>query len=67
MFNSKWLWANLDKIKNSNKQKEYYLTDIVSVAIEQGEKIYSADIASEEVRGINSREDLAVAERILKH
>ncbi len=58
MFNSQWLWKNIKKIKNKNVQKEYYLTDIVEIAIEQKEKIYSLAIDPKEVIGINSKEDL---------
>ena len=33
MFNSAWLWSNIGKVKNQNAQGEYYLTDIVEIAI----------------------------------
>ncbi|MBI5529892.1 MAG: NTP transferase domain-containing protein [Candidatus Doudnabacteria bacterium] len=65
MFNAGWLWNNLDKIQNHNAQAEYYLTDIAKVAIEQGEKIHSLMINPKEVLGVNSRQDLAVAEEVL--
>lgn len=65
MFNTKWLWENIKKIENSNKQKEYYLTDIVAVALSQKEKVGSISVNAKEVLGINSREDLAVAEKLL--
>jgi bifunctional UDP-N-acetylglucosamine pyrophosphorylase/glucosamine-1-phosphate N-acetyltransferase len=67
MFNTKWLWGNLEKIKNSNAQKEYYLTDIVKIAIEQGEKIHSLMVEPNEVLGVNSMEDLAIAEKVLEN
>jgi bifunctional UDP-N-acetylglucosamine pyrophosphorylase/glucosamine-1-phosphate N-acetyltransferase len=62
MFNSAWLWKNLDKIKNQNAQGEYYLTDIVELAITSGEKIHSLPIDPKEVVGVNSKEDLTLAE-----
>jgi bifunctional UDP-N-acetylglucosamine pyrophosphorylase/glucosamine-1-phosphate N-acetyltransferase len=65
MFNTKWLWANLEKIKNHNKQKEYYLTDIIDIAISQGQKVSSLMIDPKEALGINSKEDLLLAEKIL--
>ncbi len=65
IFNSKWLWKNLEKIQNKNSQKEYYLTDIISLGISQGEAVKSILIDPKEVLGVNSREDLALAERIL--
>jgi UDP-N-acetylglucosamine diphosphorylase/glucosamine-1-phosphate N-acetyltransferase len=63
MFNTKWLWQNIKKIKNKNAQKEYYLTDIVEIAIAQKEKIYSLEVSPKEVMGINSLEDLELAEK----
>lgn len=65
MFNTKWLWENLKKVNNQNAQKEYYLTDIIDIAVSQGEQIRSLLIAPEEVVGVNSKEDLVVAEKLL--
>lgn len=65
MFNTKWLWESLSKIKNNNAQKEYYLTDIVEVAIAQKIKVHSLMVDPKEVLGVNSREDLAVAEKVV--
>ncbi len=66
MFNTKWLWENLAKIKNHNAQKEYYLTDIVALAIKDKQKVHSVSIPAREVLGINSKEDLLLAEKNLK-
>ena len=65
IFNAKWLWENLKKISNKNSQAEYYLTDIVALAVSQGQKVRSLMVDPKEVLGVNSRDDLAVAERIL--
>jgi bifunctional UDP-N-acetylglucosamine pyrophosphorylase/glucosamine-1-phosphate N-acetyltransferase len=65
MFNSKWLWDNIAKISDKNAQREYYLTDIVEVAIARGENIYSLNINPSEVAGINSPEELVAAELLL--
>jgi len=65
MFNTEWLWENLGKIKNSNAQKEYYLTDIVALAIADRQKVCSVSIEPKEVLGINSREDLKTAEKLI--
>lgn len=67
MFNTKWLWENLEKIKNQNAQKEYYLTDIIDIAITQGEQVRSLMVEAKEVIGINSGEDLAIAEKLIDH
>ena len=51
-------------IENNNSQQEYYLTDIVVMAVKQGLEVKSvlAD-SSMEVQGINNRVQLAEAER----
>jgi bifunctional UDP-N-acetylglucosamine pyrophosphorylase/glucosamine-1-phosphate N-acetyltransferase len=56
-----WL-ANL---RNENAQSEYYLTDIVAMAAEQGVKINTVQPAHEwEVMGINSKLQQAELERL---
>lgn len=35
-FETKFLLENLPKLNNSNAQKEYYITDLIEMAIEQG-------------------------------
>lgn len=64
-FNSKWLWQNINKLKNENAQKEFYLTDLINIVFQEGEVINSLAIEAKEAMGINSREELEVAERIL--
>ncbi len=57
-FKSEWLWENLKNLKNNNVQQEYYLTDLISEAIHQGQKISSIEIDPKEAIGINSQADL---------
>lgn len=64
-FNSKWLWQNIDRLNNNNKQKEYYLTDLVEIAVQQGEKIATGSIEAKECLGINTKEQLGVVEKFL--
>ncbi|WP_427968858.1 bifunctional UDP-N-acetylglucosamine diphosphorylase/glucosamine-1-phosphate N-acetyltransferase GlmU [Altererythrobacter sp.] len=57
------LWALLDRVGNANAQGEYYLPDIVNIAIADGRAC--AVVATDdpnEVAGINSRAELAQAE-----
>jgi len=66
-FDSAWLWKNIDKLKDNNKAKEYYLTDLVQLAVNQGEKISvftTKDTA--EGFGINMPEQLAIVEKYLE-
>ncbi|WP_432380849.1 bifunctional UDP-N-acetylglucosamine diphosphorylase/glucosamine-1-phosphate N-acetyltransferase GlmU [Duganella sp. P38] len=56
-----WLGA----IKNENAQGEYYLTDIVALAVADGVPVVSAQPAAQwEVAGVNSKVQLAELERI---
>ena len=65
-FQSDWLWENLPKIPISAKG-EYYLTDIVSIARQQGLSVRAEVIEDrQEAMGINTRIHLAEAEAILR-
>lgn len=54
----------ISNLQNKNIQGEYYLTDIVSMAVQQGEGVHSVQAAQEwEIHGINSKSQLADLER----
>ena len=54
----------LPKLSNSNAQGEYYLTDIVAMAIEDGLEVASVEPEMAfEVEGVNDRVQLAALER----
>lgn len=65
MFNSEWLWSKLDQIGHTNSQDEFYLTDIVEIAIRDGQQIQAMQVAPKEVYGINTPENLQFAKEIL--
>jgi len=55
----------LSRLSNNNAQKEYYLTDIVSMAVADGLAIHTANPKHAwEVLGVNSKVQLAELERI---
>ncbi|MCE5211816.1 MAG: NTP transferase domain-containing protein [Deltaproteobacteria bacterium] len=64
---TKFLFEALGKITNDNQQHEYYLTDIVEIAVRERQKVKSF-IADDyvEVMGINTLEELARAEKYLQ-
>ncbi len=64
-FNAPWLWENLPKVGNKNKSGEYYLTDMVGLAIQQGQKIASLEIDYRECIGVNTPEELRIAGEII--
>jgi bifunctional UDP-N-acetylglucosamine pyrophosphorylase/glucosamine-1-phosphate N-acetyltransferase len=66
-FDADWLWSHLDQLKPSGKKGEYYLTDLVALAAAEHctiETIVSRD--ADEMIGINTRVQLAQAERIMR-
>lgn len=67
IFNGEWLKRNLSKLQTNNSQKEYYLTDLVELAVKQGQKVIPVPVADEsEALGINTPEQLRMAEKVLK-
>ena len=62
---SKELFKALKEIKMNKKKKEFYLTDIIEFFFENGLKVTTVETEDpSEVLGINTREDLAMAEAI---
>ena len=57
----------IPKLKNDNAQNEYYLTDIIKMAVEDGLDIEPVFVEEEEFKGVNSRFDLAKAEEIMQN
>jgi bifunctional UDP-N-acetylglucosamine pyrophosphorylase / glucosamine-1-phosphate N-acetyltransferase len=58
------LGAWLKKIGNQNAQGEYYLTDIVTLAVAEGAAVQAVKIDDpDEVAGVNSKRELAALER----
>ncbi len=63
-FNTNWLWPHIDMVQK-NKQGEYYLTDLVEIAIKSATPIATAEISPMEVFGINTAAQLQQAEQLL--
>jgi bifunctional UDP-N-acetylglucosamine pyrophosphorylase/glucosamine-1-phosphate N-acetyltransferase len=64
-FDAAWLRRNLPAVPKSAKG-EYYLTDLVAMAVAQGRSIVTASAPLDDVYGINNRVHLAEAETILR-
>lgn len=56
----------LDRIDDRNAQREFYLTDAVKVANALGHKAVALETEEDDVRGINTRAQLAEAEAVLQ-
>ncbi len=63
-FETKFLLENLAKLDNNNAQKEYYITDLIEMAIEQGKVLKPLAVNEENFKGVNSKVELADAEVI---
>jgi bifunctional UDP-N-acetylglucosamine pyrophosphorylase/glucosamine-1-phosphate N-acetyltransferase len=57
----------LDKLRNNNAQGEYYLTDVVAMAVKDRVAVHTLTVTSEaEVLGVNDRRQLAQLEAVLR-
>ncbi len=65
-FESAALWEQLGKIGNSNKSGEYYLTDVIGLLTQAGEKVVGTLIEAREMTGINTKAELALLEAQLQ-
>lgn len=66
-FNGKFLKESLEKVDNNNAQGEYYLPDTIEIIREASGKAGAYMAASiEELMGVNSRNQLSNAERIMR-
>jgi bifunctional UDP-N-acetylglucosamine pyrophosphorylase/glucosamine-1-phosphate N-acetyltransferase len=66
LFDNQSLFSSLRKIKNDNVQKEYYLTDVLSIMLSEG-KAVSAVIAlpPEDAMSVNTKEELKKVNEIM--
>ncbi|MDE6434689.1 MAG: NTP transferase domain-containing protein [Lachnospiraceae bacterium] len=68
IFNSDILTTALSKLNNDNAQGEYYLTDTIEIVKGEGLGVVATMVVDdmEEIKGVNSPEQLAEAEGILR-
>lgn len=67
VFNSKSLFEILPQVGCANAQKEYYLTEVPELMVKQGMKVETYFIPDgDDLRGVNTPEELEVCERILR-
>jgi len=53
-------------LSNDNAQAEYYLTDIIKMAVHENKTVHPVMVQEEEFKGVNSKLDLAHAEEIMQ-
>ncbi|MDK9694565.1 MAG: bifunctional UDP-N-acetylglucosamine diphosphorylase/glucosamine-1-phosphate N-acetyltransferase GlmU [Sulfurimonas sp.] len=65
-FSRKILEKYIPLLNNNNAQKEYYLTDIISIARADNVEITPLLVNEEHFKGVNSKKDLSDAETIMQ-
>lgn len=63
-FEKEFLLSHLQLLSNNNAQKEYYITDLVEMAINKNLSVLPVIVSEENFKGVNSKLDLANAEII---
>src|SRR4029077_8758152 len=67
-FSLDGLFDAVRSIAAENAQKEYYLPDLVAIYRQQGRAVETVVVANaDEIRGINSRAELAAVSRIVRN
>lgn len=66
-FKGNLLREALDKLNNNNAQGEYYLTDVIAILREKGERMGTYTVSLEEIMGVNSRVELSKAEALMRN
>lgn len=67
-FDGKLLKESLNEIDNDNAQNEYYATDLIEILRVKGYKVGACLVDdSTEIHGVNSREQLAFCEKIMRN
>ncbi|HIQ47130.1 MAG TPA: bifunctional UDP-N-acetylglucosamine diphosphorylase/glucosamine-1-phosphate N-acetyltransferase GlmU [Sulfurovum sp.] len=64
--NTSLLEKYIPALDNNNAQAEYYLTDIVKMAVDENKTVNPIYVEEEEFKGVNSKLDLAHAEEIMQ-
>ncbi len=56
----------LRRVENTNAKGEFYLTDVVALAAGDGARVRHVEAPEEELRGVNSKAELAEAEAVIQ-
>lgn len=66
-FRAEWLWPALEKLTPSKNKGEYYLTDLIELAAQDGLAVRALVLQDHEQSiGVNTREHLAQAEAAMR-
>jgi bifunctional UDP-N-acetylglucosamine pyrophosphorylase/glucosamine-1-phosphate N-acetyltransferase len=65
-FDGRKALAMIEKIRSTNSKGEYYLTDVVGIVRDLGLEAVVIETSEDEVRGINTKAQLAEAEQVMQ-
>lgn len=66
-FDAAAMFEAMDKIKPNNAKGEYYITDALTILRDAGRKVLaSTSVPAEDATGINSREELAMVNKMMQ-
>lgn len=68
-FAATWLWQNIDKLplRQARNGQEYYLTDLISAAVEQGALVEALTVVdADECLGAGTRQELVAVEKAFR-
>jgi bifunctional UDP-N-acetylglucosamine pyrophosphorylase/glucosamine-1-phosphate N-acetyltransferase len=65
-FDGRKALSIIERIRNTNRKGEYYLTDAVAIVRDMGLEAVVIEASEDEVRGINTRVQLAEAEQAMQ-
>ncbi len=60
-FQTEFLKYSLKKLNNNNAQQEYYITDLVAIAINENNTVKATKVSEQNFKGVNSKYDLSQA------
>ncbi len=66
-FESSALWRELKKIEGNNASGELYLTDVIGLLTQNGERVVAVEVSEREMIGINTRAQLQNLEAELQN
>jgi bifunctional UDP-N-acetylglucosamine pyrophosphorylase/glucosamine-1-phosphate N-acetyltransferase len=66
-FSDNWMWPHLAQLKPENAQAEYYITDLLGIAVQEGRTISTVALKDmKEGLGVNNPNQLAQVEQALQ-
>jgi bifunctional UDP-N-acetylglucosamine pyrophosphorylase/glucosamine-1-phosphate N-acetyltransferase len=65
-FDAKWLWEHIDRIDSVNASKEFYITDLIAMAMKEGRNLAAVSLPDPmEGLNVNTPEQLRAIEALI--